>query len=353
MAQSSKIKIDKFEIGRYGTPFIIAEAGINHNGEIEKSFRMIEVAKWARADAIKFQTFKAEEFCGDENQQYTYFSQGSQITESMLAMFKRCEFSRDEWLQIKQKCDDEDILFLSTPQNQSDLDLLIEIGVPAVKVGSDDFTNLPLLKDYARTQLPMIISCGMADLADVHNALDTIGALDGYPTVLLLCTSEYPTPSEHINLLKLQTLADAFPDLVLGFSDHTQGELAASIAVGFGASCFEKHFTLNNDLPGPDHWFSASPRKLRRWANSIHTAHLMLGSAAVRPTHSELEMRTTARRSIVALQNIQRGEKLTQKNIGLRRPGNGLSPALFETVLNYSASRNLKRGSVLELGDFQ
>ena len=353
MAQSAKVKISKFEIVRYGTPFIVAEAGINHNGEIENAFRMIEVAKWAQADAIKFQTFTAEEFCGDENQEFTYFSQGSKITESTLAMFKRCEFSRDKWFQIKQKCVDEDITFLSTPQNQSDLDLLMEMGISAIKVGSDDFTNLPLLKDYAKTNLPMIVSCGMADLADVYNALDTIGTLDGYPTVLLLCTSEYPAPPEHINLLKLKTLADTFPDLALGFSDHTQGELAASIAVGLGASCFEKHFTLNNNLPGPDHWFSANPRKLRQWINSIHTAHRMMGSAVVRPTDSEIEMRTMARRSIVALHRIERGEKLTRNNIGLRRPGNGLSPALFETVLNYSASRNIEPGSVLDLGDFQ
>ena len=353
MAQSSTVKIGKFETRRYGAPFIVAEAGINHNGDIEKSFRMIEVAKWAQVDAIKFQTFIAEEFCGSENQEFTYYSQGSKITESALAVFKRCEFSRDEWFQIKQKCDDEDIMFLSTPQNQSDLDLLMEIGISAIKVGSDDFTNLPLLKDYTKSNLPMIVSCGMADLAEVNDALNTIGALDGYPTILLLCTSEYPAPPEHIHLLKLKTLADAFPDLVLGFSDHTQGELAASIAVGLGASCFEKHFTLSNDLPGPDHWFSANPRKLRQWVNSIHTAHRMMGSAVVRPTDSEIEMRTLARRSIVALRRIERGEKLTRKNIGLRRPGNGLSPALFDTVLNYSASRNLEPGSVLDLGDFQ
>ena len=314
---------------------------------------MIEVAKIAGANAIKFQTFKAEEFCGDKEQQFTYRSQGKEITESMLKMFKRCEFFRTEWFQIKMRCDDREILSLSTPQNRSDLDLLREAGIPVIKVGSDDFTNLPLLKDYASTRLPMIVSCGMSDFAEVYNALDAIGTLDGYPTVLLLCTSEYPTPPDNLHLLKLKTLSDAFPQLVLGLSDHTQGTLASSLAVGLGASCFEMHFTLDNDLPGPDHWFSENPHGLQKWVDSIRLAHRMMGSAIVRPTQSELAMRTLARRSVVVLKDIKQGEKFTPDNIGLRRPGNGLSPAWYTTVLKYYANSDLKRGNALELGDIK
>ena len=224
------IEINNQKLKNYGEPFIVAEAGINHNGELVKAFEMIEVAKQSGVDAVKFQTFKAEEFCGDKKQTFTYKSQGKKITESMFEMFKRYEFSRDEWFQIKQKCDDENILFLSTPQNRSDLDLLLELGLPVIKVGSDDFTNLPLLEDYATTKLPMIVSCGMSDLAEVYQALDIIGTFEGYPTILLLCTSQYPTPPEDVNILKLKTLSNAFPDLVLGFSDHTQGSLASSLA---------------------------------------------------------------------------------------------------------------------------
>jgi len=343
------IIINNKQLANYGNPFIVAEAGINHNGELNKAFEMIEVAKQSGVDAVKFQTFRAEEFCGDKEQTFTYKSQGKEVTESMLDMFRRYEFSRNEWLQIKRKCDDENILFLSTPQNRSDLDLLLELGLPAIKVGSDDFTNLSLLEDYATTKLPMIVSCGMSDLAEVYQALDTIGTFDGYPTILLLCTSQYPTPPEDVNLLKLKTLTNAFPDLVLGFSDHTQGSLASSLAVGFGAVFFEKHFTLDNNLAGPDHWFSENPESLKKWVDDIHASYKMMGDKLVKPTEKEKEMRELARRSIVVLRDVKEGELLTINNIGLRRAGKGLTPNLFKDVLGTLAIQNFKQGDLLKL----
>ena len=347
------VEINNQKLRNYGKPFIVAEAGINHNGELVKAFEMINVAKKSGVNAVKFQTFKAEEFCGDKKQTFTYKSQGKKITESMFEMFKRYEFSRDEWFQIKQKCDDENILFLSTPQNRSDLDLLLELGLPVIKVGSDDFTNLPLLEDYATTKLPMIVSCGMSDLAEVYQALDIIGTFEGYPTILLLCTSQYPTPPEDVNILKLKTLSNAFPDLVLGFSDHTQGSLASSLAVGFGAVFFEKHFTLDNNLAGPDHWFSENPESLKEWVESIHKSYQMMGDALVRPTPRELEMQKLARRSIVILKDIKKGEKLTEGNIGLRRAGNGLAPIFIKDMLGNNASQDLRQGELLELQNVQ
>ena len=347
------VEINNQKLKNYGKPFIVAETGINHNGELIKAFEMIEVAKQSGVDAVKFQTFKAEEFCGDKTQMFTYQSQGKKITESMFEMFKRYEFDYDEWLQIKQKCDDENILFLSTPQNRSDLDLLLELELPAIKVGSDDFTNLPLLEDYSTTKLPMIVSCGMSDLAEVYQALDAIGAFEGYPTILLLCTSQYPTPPEDVNLLKLKTLSNAFPGLVLGFSDHTKGSLASSLAVGFGAVFFEKHFTLDNNLAGPDHWFSENPESLKDWVESIHQSYQMMGDALVRPTSKELEMRKLARRSIVILKDTKQGDKLTEENIGLRRAGNGLAPIFIKDMLGSFASQDLVEGNLLELKNVQ
>ncbi len=229
---------------------------------------MVRTAREAGADAVKFQTFKASEFVGDPNQLYTYRSKGEQVTESMLAMFQRYELPLDAWGKIKSECDRQGMIFLSTPQNRSDLDLLLELNVPAIKVGSDDFTNLPLLKSYAATGLPLIVSCGMADMNEVRSSLGAIGVSSGYPTVLLLCTSQYPTPPGDVNLRKLKTLRDAFPDVTLGYSDHTQGSLAASVATALGATVFEKHFTLSRDLPGPDHWFSEDPIGLRNWISS-------------------------------------------------------------------------------------
>jgi sialic acid synthase SpsE len=347
------VKINNHVLSNYGDPFIVAEAGINHNGDLQLAFDMIEVAKKSGANAIKFQTYKTEEVCGDKKQMFTYKSQGKEITESMFELFSRYEFTRDEWIAIKQKCDTEDILFLSTPQNRSDLDLLLELGIAAIKVGSDDFTNLSLLSDYSTTRLPMIISCGMADMGEVYQALNVIGTFDGYPTVLLLCTSQYPTPPEDVNLLKLKTLANAFPDLILGFSDHTQGSLASSLAVSFGAVFFEKHFTMDNDLKGPDHWFSENPLTLKVWVNAIRESYSMMGNSIIKPTRKELDMRKLARRSIVVIKDIKEGEIFTKYNIGLRRAGEGLQPSDLIKIINRSSNKNLKESSLLGFNDVQ
>lgn len=348
----AKINIGNFVVGDDQAPLVILEAGINHNGERDKAFEMIGLAQRLGADAVKFQTFKADEFVGDPNLLFTYRSAGQEVTESMLDMFRRYEFSREDWFAIKKRCDEEGILFLSTPQNRSDLDLLLELGVPAIKVGSDDFTNLPLLRDYASAGVPMLVSCGMADLAEVHQGLEAVGALDGHPTVLLLCTSQYPTPPSDVNLRKLSTLSHAFPGVVMGFSDHTQGPLASSLALAMGAKVFEKHFTLDHRLPGPDHWFSEDPDGAREWITSIRNAQVMMGSAQVRPTTAEREMRLLARRSVVALRDLQEGETLTAENIGLRRPGTGLAPALLDQILGRKSIAKIAKGSVLKLGDF-
>lgn len=343
--------IDGRPVGAAHPPYLVAEAGINHNGELEKALEMVRVAKQAGADAVKFQTFKAAEFVGDALQQFTYRSQGREVTESMLTMFERYELPRHAWREIKAECVRQGIAFLSTPQNRSDLDLLLEVGVPAVKVGSDDFTNLPLIRSYALAGLPLILSCGMSDLAEVHQALHAAGWFGGSPVVLLLCTSEYPTPPTDVNIRRLTTLQQAFPGLVVGFSDHTQGATAAALAAALGARVFEKHLTLDHDLPGPDHWFSEDPAGLTAWVSTIRQAVTMLGSPLVEPTAAELGMRILARRSIVALRDIQPGERLDESCIGLRRPGGGLPPSIFDQVLGLTAGHAIKRGQKIELKD--
>ena len=349
----TQIKLNNRLIARGEPPFIVAEAGLNHNGEIQKAFEMIKIAKESGADAIKFQTFKASEFIEDTALTYTYFSQGKKVTESQLKLFKRCELSRKEWFKIKEKCDKEKIMFLSTPENRSDLDLLIEIGIPAIKVGSDELINLPLLKDYVSTGLPIILSSGMSNLNEIRNALKAVGALNGYPTILLVTTSEYPTPIEDVNLRKFETLSKKFPNIPLGFSDHTQGFLASALACAFGAVFFEKHFTLDHNLPGPDHWFSADPMELKNWVSAIRNAYIMLGSNEVKPTKNEEKLKNQARRSIVALNDIQVGELLTGSNIGLRRPGNGLPPIMINRVYGKKANRKIKKGKLINFDDLQ
>jgi len=348
----TKIKLNNQSIGHDCQPFIIAEAGINHNGDIQNALDMIDVAKVAGADAIKFQTFEASGIVTDSSLTFTYKSQGKEITESMFEVFKRCELSKTEWIKIKQKCDEEKILFLSTPENRSDLDLLLELGIPAIKVGSDDFTNIPLLKDYSTTGLPLIISCGMANLDEIQQTLKAIGALENYPTVLMLTTSEYPTVPMNVNLLKLKTLSKSFPNIPLGYSDHTEGILASSLAVALGAKVFEKHFTLDKNLPGPDHWFSEDPEGLKNWIDSIRSATTMLGSAEVKPTEKEERTKILARRSVVALCDINQGELFDQNNIGPRRPGNGLSAIMIEEIFGKKSTKKISKGDLLKIGDF-
>lgn len=349
--KTGSITIGGHHITRGGAPYCIAEVGINHNGSLDRAIEMVDVAKSSGVDAVKFQTFSADQLCGDPQQMFTYQSQGKTITEPMLDMFRRNEMSRSDWDRIKDYCVSAGITFFSTPQNVSDLELLSEVGVDAVKVGSDDLSNLPLLREYASFGLPMILSCGMADMADVHSALAATGWYDGAPVAMLLCTSQYPTPPEDVNILKIDTLRGAFPGLMVGFSDHTQGALAAAMAVAKGAVIFEKHFTLDHDLPGPDHWFSCNPDELTDWVDTIRTAHRQLGSPHVVPTTKEHEMRVLARRSVVAIGNIKKGDRFTAENIGIRRPGNGLSPELFDNIIGQTAMRDVALGTPLDFKD--
>ena len=348
--RTSRIKIADYWIGE-DEPFIVAEAGINHNGEIKKALEMVQVAKAAGAHAIKFQTYKADEIVASPSQLYTYKSQGKTVTEPMLDMFKRYEFSREQWLSIKKKCLETGIIFLSTPQNRSDLDLLLELGVAAIKVGSDDFTNIPLLKDYATTGLPLLLSMGMADLTEVKESLAAVGAMKKYPTVLLACTSEYPTPPEDANLLRLKTLSQMFPDILLGFSDHTRGVTASCLAVALGACIFEKHFTLDNNLPGPDHWFSENPSELKEWIRSIQLSYTMLGSSVVQPTEQEKINRNEFRRVIVASKKIQKGQSYTDDNLVAKRVagGKGLSAKLIPNILGKKAPKDYEKNESVEI----
>ena len=270
----------------------------------------------------------------------------------MLEMFQRYELAKEDWNQIKAYCEEVDITFLSTPQNVSDLDQLLELGISAIKVGSDDFTNLPLLRAFSDKGLPMIISCGMSDIGEVHQALDAVGWYeDKVPVMLLLCTSQYPTPKEDVNIKKLITLKSAFEGLNIGFSDHTSSVIASIMAVTLGATLFERHFTLSHDLPGPDHWFSADPQELSTWVNGIMEASCMLGSRLVIPTSSEEDMRILARRSLVALRDINCGEHFTNLNIGARRPGGGLPSDMIDKILELKANKDISAGSLIQLKD--
>lgn len=338
-------------IGNNCAPFIIAEAGINHNGDINLAKKMILVAKEAGVDAVKFQTFKTEEFIQDKEEMYTYQSQGVEITESQYEMFKRTEFTEDEWKELKKFCDEQNIVFLSTVSGIDGMKLLIQIGVDAIKVGSDDFVNLPLLSKYEKYGLPMIVSCGMATEAEIVTTLRILKVEEGHSVCLMLCTSEYPTPPEDVNAKKLRTLAKKFPNVVLGLSDHTQGNTAAVIAVAYGARVFEKHFTLDHNMPGPDHWFSADPVELKEWVEGIRKAHVMLGDSELKPTKTEEKQRFVMHRSIIASAEIKVDERFTDENLILLRPGDGIGAMYWEEIMGKKAKRNINSGTKLTWED--
>lgn len=344
--------MDEFTKRVIQKPFTIAEVGINHNGDLATAKKMIDVAKESGVDAVKFQTFRADELVGDPKETYTYTSQGKKVTESMLKMFERYQFEVNDWQEIYEYCQKKDIQFLSTPQNFSDCEILLKLGVSALKVGSDDFTNIPLLQQYAKTNLPLILSIGMADLAEVYLSLSAINEISTASIFIMLCTSQYPTPPCNVNINKLETIKHAFPQTILGFSDHTQGQTAAIMAVTKGALIFEKHFTLDNNMPGPDHWFSENPEGLKLWVKSINEAFDMLGSQEITPTSEEKEMRKLARRSITAIKDISIGEVLSHENIALRRPGNGLEPKHLSQVIGKKSLMNLKKNTPINLGSF-
>ena len=347
----STVRIAGRVIGDNYEPFIIAEAGINHNGDITLAKRMILAAIEAGADAVKFQTFSAEEFIQDKTTMYTYTSQGKTVTEPMIDMFKRNEFSHEEWRELAGFCKKEGILFLSTPGNISDLDFLLTLDLAAIKVGSDDFVNGSLIREYGKKGKPLLLSCGMADEEEIRNTLKAAGVQEGKEVCLLLCTSEYPTPPADVNIRKLVSIQKKYPQVVPGLSDHTQGSTAAVMAVSLGARIFEKHFTMDHDLPGPDHWFSEEPVGLKVWVREIRTAFEMLGTENLEPTDAEQEMRYLCRRSITASRDIKEGEIFSDGNLYMRRPGSGLSGMEWDNIVGRQAARCVKAGEQLTKDD--
>ena len=348
---TAHVTIGPFQIGDGHPSFVVAEAGINHNGSVEVALRMVAAAKQAGASAIKFQTFTADELIVDQTVTYTYRSQGREVTESMHALFKRHEFPEETWARIKAACDDHGILFFTTPQNPSDLEMMRRIGVPAIKIGSDDFTNIPLVRRYRQARLPLILSCGMADLGETYRTLEAAGTFDGHPVILLVCTSQYPAPPENLNLSRLTTLRATFPDTPVGFSDHSRGTLAAGVARALGACVFEKHFTLDRNMAGPDHWFSADPAEMAAYVATIQEAQAMLGTGEVRPTVDEVAMRKLARRSVAAAVPIGASEMLSEEHLTTLRPGTGLPPEALTYLVGRRTARAIARGALIALED--
>ena len=337
--------------------FIIAEVGINHNGSIEIAKQMIDEAKRCGADCVKFQTFKAEEFVSDKTQTYSYKSNNKEITESMYEMFKRYEFSKDEWIEVISYCKSKNILFSSTAQNSSDLDFLLSITeLPFIKVGSDDLTSLEQLKYYASKKIPMIISAGMAYEYEIADAINTVRETGNEDITVLHCVSSYPTQADEVNLKKIPQIRDKF-GVKVGFSDHTIGSSAAVGSVCFGAEVIEKHFTLDNTMQGPDHWFSTNPKDLKKYVDDIRFVQKAIGSSELKPTSKELEMRKLARRKAVAKKDIKSGKTLQREDVDFKRISidakSSINPKDIDLLIGKTAKESIKKECVLSLEMFE
>jgi len=331
------------EIGANNPTYIIAEIGINHNGDVDLAKEMIVSAKKCGVNAIKFQIFKTEDFVSNYNDTYSYISQGKSVTESMFSLFKRVELDKESWIEIFSFCHEQNIDAFATPQNESDLEFLLTLtDVPVIKVGSDDLTNLELLKSFARKGKPLIISAGMAYISEIDFALRAIRETGNEQVAVLHCTSSYPCNPEDVHLNKIRTIHQAF-NVITGFSDHTVGSMAAIGAVVLGASIIEKHFTIDKNLPGPDHWFSADPKDMSDLVYSIRYIEKAMGQPVIQPTPLELEMRKIARRSIVASTDIHRGQVIERRHMNLKRPGTGLSPQNIEFIIGKKALCDIKK----------
>lgn len=330
---------------------IIAEAGVNHNGDMEIAKSLIDAAATAGADYVKFQTFKADKLTTRSAGKANYQSLATDsICEGQHAMLSRLELSEKDHRELLAHCNNRNIGFLSTAFDIDSLDFLVSLGINLFKIPSGEINNLPYLQHIGKQKGNIILSTGMATLAEIETAINVLqeaGTTKDKITVLH-CTTEYPAPIEEVNLRALKTIRAAFKVRV-GYSDHTKGIEIALAAAALGASVIEKHFTLNRKLPGPDHQASLEPEELLQMIYSIRNIEKAMGNGIKQPTPSEMCNIKVARKSIVAIRNISQGELFSLENIGIKRPGNGLSPMLWDHVLGKAAAYNFTADELIRL----
>lgn len=313
---------------------IIAEAGVNHNGELDVAKRLIEVAAEAGADMVKFQTFSSDRLVTGSALKVDYQNQTTDAAESQRAMLKRLELTREMHEVLIKHCQQQGIAFFSTGFDTQSIDFLIELGIDCIKIPSGEITNLPYLHHIGGLGKPVILSTGMARLGEIEDALEvleTAGTPRGRVTVLH-CNTEYPTPMSDVNLHAMGNIRAAF-GVAVGYSDHTSGIEVAIAAVSLGASVIEKHFTLDRSLPGPDHQASLEPDELKAMVRAIHNIEQALGDGIKRPSASELKNKPIARKSLVAASVIRTGELFTAENVTTKRPGTGISPMRWDEII--------------------
>lgn len=328
--------------------FIIAEAGVNHNGSPELARRLVDVAAQAGADAVKFQTFKAERMVTRDAPKAEYQKRTTDVAESQFDMLRRLELSPEMHRELMACCGERGILFMSSPFDEDSADLLANLGVAVFKIPSGEITNLPFLSHVALKDKPMIVSTGMSYLSEVEAAVRTIEEAGNRQLVLLHCVSNYPADPGDANVMAMRTMATAF-GVPVGYSDHTPGIEVPLAAVALGACVIEKHLTLDCSLPGPDHRASLEPEGFSAMVRGIRTVESALGHGRKVPAASEVNTASVARKSLVAARDIPADTVLTEELIAIRRPGTGLPPAMLPYLIGRTIRIRVPAGDLLRL----
>ena len=328
--------------------FIIAEAGVNHNGKLELAKKLVDKAKVAGVECIKFQTFKSENCVTSNAEKAAYQRQQADAGESQLEMLRKLELSFDDFFELKNYCDMQKITFLSTPFDLESIDFLANLGMEFWKIPSGEITNLPYLIKIAKTHKPVIMSTGMSNLDEIQEALNVLEENGSGEITLLHCTTEYPASYEDVNLRAMLTLKEKF-NTPVGYSDHTMGIEVSVAAVAMGATVIEKHFTLDRSMEGPDHKASLEPHELRAMVSAIRNVEMAMGDGVKKPAKSEMKNIAVARKSIVASRNIKKGEVFSEDNLTTKRPGNGISPMRWYEVLGQRAVRDFEEDEMIVL----
>lgn len=327
--------------------FIIAEAGVNHNGNLDVAKRLVDAALKAGADAVKFQTFIPEHVVTKTAERAAYQKTNMPTKrESQLEMIERLALGCEEFRALKGYCDQLGIMFLSTPFDYYSVDYLDELGVPAFKVASGELVNHPFLKYVAAKGKPLILSTGMATLGEVEEALEAVRSAGAGDITLLHCTSNYPASFADVNLRALVTMQQAF-GVPVGYSDHTPGIEVAAAAAALGACVIEKHFTLDRQMEGPDHRASLEPDELASMVQAVRNVEKAMGDGRKRPSDSEIEIMRVARRSLVAACDIAAGEVITAEKLAVKRPGTGMPPKMWDVVVGRRARTDIPADTVL------
>lgn len=348
MLFSHSIKIDKKEINDLSHTFVIAEAGVNHNGDITCAKEMIDAAREAGADAVKFQTFNTDQLILKNVEKAPYQKRTTENGESQYEMLKKLELSKGQTAELMDYCRKKDIIFLSTPFEKMSLDQLDSLGVPAFKIAATDLTNIQFLEQVADKKKPIFLSAGMCYLDEVRRALEAIAPINNH-VVLLQCTANYPIKNTEANLNVIRTFKKEF-DMLVGYSDHSQGVGAAPYAVVAGAKVIEKHFTLDQKMAGPDHKASVSVDELRQLIRDIRRAEAYLGDGIKMPSCSEQMTRKSLQKCFVAKRDIKRGEIFTNENIVAKRTnGEGISALYYKDILGRTAVREFAMDEIIEI----